>query len=124
MEGFLACFFFNDTATTEIYTLSLHDALPISGLGRGTYGPPNDLSYAINSYSLFKKYSTIRYPSQCIIFCDDDSYFVYKNAPVGSQVGDWHSGNFNAAFADGHAEFVNRDEFWANQPKYLSLTGE
>src|SRR3712207_7289852 len=24
-------FFFNDSATTEIYTLSLHDALPISG---------------------------------------------------------------------------------------------
>src|SRR2546430_5399408 len=27
-------FFFNDTATTEIYTLSLHDALPISQLER------------------------------------------------------------------------------------------
>src|SRR3712207_7345726 len=26
-------FFFNDTATTEIYTLSLHDALPIFGHG-------------------------------------------------------------------------------------------
>src|SRR6266704_5887675 len=26
-------FFFNDTATTEIYTLSLHDALPIYGTG-------------------------------------------------------------------------------------------
>ena len=26
-------FFFNDTATTEIYTLSLHDALPIYGIG-------------------------------------------------------------------------------------------
>src|SRR2546430_17410760 len=25
-------FFFNDTATTEIYTLSIHDALPIYGL--------------------------------------------------------------------------------------------
>ena len=25
----IICFFFNDTATTEIYTLSLHDALPI-----------------------------------------------------------------------------------------------
>src|SRR3712207_7448791 len=25
-------FFFNDTATTEIYTLSLHDALPICGV--------------------------------------------------------------------------------------------
>src|SRR2546429_7064462 len=34
----LAVFFFNDTATTEIYTLSLHDALPIwrrQGLGVG-----------------------------------------------------------------------------------------
>src|SRR3712207_8731665 len=29
----MCCFFFNDTATTEIYTLSLHDALPISPLG-------------------------------------------------------------------------------------------
>src|SRR6516225_12348545 len=27
-------FFFNDTATTEIYTLSLHDALPIRGPDR------------------------------------------------------------------------------------------
>src|SRR2546427_12025386 len=29
---FFSFFFFNDTATTEIYTLSLHDALPISTL--------------------------------------------------------------------------------------------
>src|SRR3712207_8977159 len=28
-------FFFNDTATTEIYTLSLHDALPISSFDAG-----------------------------------------------------------------------------------------
>src|SRR2546427_6367156 len=30
---YLSFFFFNDTATTEIYTLSLHDALPISDRG-------------------------------------------------------------------------------------------
>src|SRR2546429_4279925 len=30
MHLFTSFFFFNDTATTEIYTLSLHDALPIS----------------------------------------------------------------------------------------------
>src|SRR3712207_7811211 len=30
---FFFVFFFNDTATTEIYTLSLHDALPISTSG-------------------------------------------------------------------------------------------
>src|SRR5688572_33056442 len=29
-------FFFNDTATTEIYTLSLHDALPISASARSS----------------------------------------------------------------------------------------
>src|SRR5687768_18599901 len=38
----LVSYFFNDTATTEIYTLSLHDALPISGPGTtsGTTSPP------------------------------------------------------------------------------------
>src|SRR3989454_5275305 len=30
LHAHLLLFFFNDTATTEIYTLSLHDALPIS----------------------------------------------------------------------------------------------
>src|SRR6266511_6421508 len=40
-------FFFNDTATTEIYTLSLHDALPIFHRGeghrrRGPGDPPAD----------------------------------------------------------------------------------
>src|SRR5262249_58038793 len=46
-RAFLLRFFFNDTATTEIYTLSLHDALPIflsgqegaPGNGRGHQGP-------------------------------------------------------------------------------------
>src|SRR5215813_15299521 len=36
---FFLFFFFNDTATTEIYTLSLHDALPISGAGRSSRRP-------------------------------------------------------------------------------------
>src|SRR6185503_21356191 len=46
----LRLFFFNDTATTEIYTLSLHDALPIShalrpepaGLGQHVGGSARD----------------------------------------------------------------------------------
>src|SRR2546422_4354887 len=33
LPRFFFFFFFNDTATTEIYTLSLHDALPISDIG-------------------------------------------------------------------------------------------
>src|SRR3990172_8248536 len=37
---YISCtlFFFNDTAPTEIYTLPLHDALPISGGGRPSCG--------------------------------------------------------------------------------------
>src|SRR5688572_31175928 len=34
-------FFFNDTATTEIYTLSLHDALPISSCSSRCCAPPS-----------------------------------------------------------------------------------
>src|SRR5471030_3518103 len=45
---FFFFFFFNDTATTEIYTLSLHDALPIShqcperrDISRGSWRSPS-----------------------------------------------------------------------------------
>src|SRR2546426_9810485 len=38
LQVFFSFFFFNDTATTEIYTLSLHDALPISGESVGRHG--------------------------------------------------------------------------------------
>src|SRR5437016_6740598 len=36
----ITLFFFNDTATTEIYTLSLHDALPISPPAPDARGSP------------------------------------------------------------------------------------
>src|SRR2546422_8711000 len=39
-------FFFNDTATTEIYTLSLHDALPISMGGFAAFPSPETSSEA------------------------------------------------------------------------------
>src|SRR2546429_5728715 len=43
-------FFFNDTATTEIYTLSLHDALPISSMGTSL---ANSLGgFAMSRYAL------------------------------------------------------------------------
>src|SRR5215213_11914351 len=38
---FFFFFFFNDTATTEIYTLSLHDALPTSWPSCSTWTQPN-----------------------------------------------------------------------------------
>src|ERR1035437_5358683 len=38
-EQVAALLFFNDPATTEIYTLSLHDALPISSVCSGSRAP-------------------------------------------------------------------------------------
>src|SRR5690348_18250520 len=42
--SFFVPFFFNDTATTAIYTLSLHDALPISDAGRALDALEDDLA--------------------------------------------------------------------------------
>src|SRR5258705_11422042 len=43
-------FFFNDTATTEIYTLSLHDALPISAREREHAGCQHRLFFSQVEY--------------------------------------------------------------------------
>ena len=61
-------FFFNDTATTEIYTLSLHDALPICfeskpGVGKfswlapsGQKGKEYDLTFTVQEAETNEKY--------------------------------------------------------------------
>src|SRR5258708_27348456 len=88
-------FFFNDTATTEIYTLSLHDALPISrrstavsmtvltSLGIATTGRPIwsldrkstrlNSSHQIISYAVFclKKKKKIEEPKRSTNYYDD-----------------------------------------------------
>src|SRR2546427_8396937 len=64
-------FFFNDTATTEIYTLSLHDALPIlivlldqftrnlfRGTARSFAGDPQALQLALDGIALGDRKST------------------------------------------------------------------
>src|SRR5215467_14993792 len=64
--SFFFFFFFNDTATTEIYTLSLHDALPISWLawhrhlgggGGGGQGSGDRKSTRLNSSHLVISYA-------------------------------------------------------------------
>src|SRR5258705_8325198 len=90
----LLFFFFNDTATTEIYTLSLHDALPISdiwtlamlrfvtGLGLGAAMP--------NAVTLMSEY------------CPDSRRATLTNAmfcgfPLGAAFGDRKSTRLNSS---------------------------
>src|SRR5256885_12660376 len=68
-------FFFNDTATTEIYTLSLHDALPISverGRRRcGSHGPlsgPCPLSFPSGANGRSEEH-TSELQSPCNLVC-------------------------------------------------------
>src|SRR2546429_10007246 len=57
-------FFFNDTATTEIYTLSLHDALPIcaSPLFSVQYSTPSDFSLT-SAFSFRRRRLKLRVPN-------------------------------------------------------------
>src|SRR2546425_9831396 len=50
---FFFFFFFNDTATTEIYTLSLHDALPIS-----------DVNLDLGIHAGFEQMTRVRNPHE------------------------------------------------------------
>ena len=84
-------------------------------IGRG-YSP--DISYAQNNDARGRNISQIANPSYFILFCDSD-FFRIDIYSLRTRVGDWHSGNFNAVFADGHAALVNRNEFLNNYTKYL-----
>src|SRR5256885_8297527 len=54
---FFLFFFFNDTATTEIYTLSLHDALPILISRTGTQP---DLKHSVRGWRWSLRKQTLR----------------------------------------------------------------
>src|SRR3712207_9063578 len=56
-------FFFNDTATTEIYTLSLHDALPISGeeAAAGLSGWADVVEEQLGSFAPEEKEAVMRF---------------------------------------------------------------
>src|SRR5258708_23760870 len=59
MPRYYIYFFFNDTATTEIYTLSLHDALPISKTRGDPYTQP--LAVYESRLSPSRRWSSIVY---------------------------------------------------------------
>src|SRR5258708_30017192 len=68
-------FFFNDTATTEIYTLSLHDALPISNLppwARPPHWPYWPVSHGFHAKQADRKSTRLNSSHQIIsyaVFC-------------------------------------------------------
>src|SRR6266581_8234075 len=80
-------FFFNDTATTEIYTLSLHDALPISppssqGLRRPSQPWTGRWRRDRKSTRLNSSHPSISYA----VFCLKKKKLIYSSLYLFSQV--------------------------------------
>src|ERR1039457_637636 len=69
-------FFFNDTATTEIYTLSLHDALPI-WMAFGYYG----LAWSVYSH-LVARGSEVQFDKNAMM----DIKFATRTPPQESKI--------------------------------------
>src|SRR3989475_10045751 len=73
---FFFFFFFNDTATTEIYTLSLHDALPIlfiASTTRAERGDSNDTREIVKRLAQLRaqRAQLLGYPSVAAFVLDD-----------------------------------------------------
>src|SRR5256885_11984486 len=67
-------FFFNDTATTEIYTLSLHDALPIFAVSHCQRRPHRQVQFVTHARRLVDQHQrseehTSELQSPCNIVC-------------------------------------------------------
>src|SRR5256886_7940398 len=86
-------FFFNDTATTEIYTLSLHDALPIFVTG---------MSVIVTGVFMLFRVRTIFFPRNPYLFSDMTwglMYVLHGLAGVGV-----------VGFVTGHISIAGRPE--------------
>src|SRR2546426_3660672 len=103
LVSLLVFFFFNDTATTEIYTLSLHDALPISEStapgpadsallreveGRGLTSPEGEPPADRKSTRLNSSHLVISYA----VFCLKKKTTRKRSAPVTTTSGSEASG--------------------------------
>src|SRR2546430_15319503 len=79
-------FFFNDTATTEIYTLSLHDALPISHSQHSRLQPggENGLHQRLSGLEVLAADGSLVAPRQ-LVHCGD------VDRQVGRAVGKGHA---------------------------------
>ena len=70
-------FFFNDTATTEIYTLSLHDALPISNIARFMWGEDaTDLFKGCNVRSRYPNLKIMKRGKQLAMLSGSSGFLI------------------------------------------------
>src|SRR3712207_8443304 len=95
------CFFFNDTATTEIYTLSLHDALPIFSTERPGWVVLGTLLFAGGAYFGYLTFGhvQVRVGAWLDPFSDYDAYYQVINAQLDRKSTRLNSSHANISYA-------------------------
>src|SRR3989449_629760 len=92
-------FFFNDTATTEIYTLSLHDALPIYQLlARATNGEVQEVILATNFTN--EGEATAHYIAEMLRARDIKVSRIARGVPLGGELEYVDAGTISQALLD------------------------
>src|SRR3989449_8793375 len=110
-------FFFNDTATTEIYTLSLHDALPIS------YARVNEFGFIEAPYRKVRK-GKVTDEIEHLSAIDGDRYHIAQAnsevGPDGRLIADLVSARYGGGFVLGHPDKVEYMEVSPQQTGRLA----
>src|SRR3712207_9330346 len=86
-------FFFNDTATTEIYTLSLHDALPIWNIASGQGCHPEHSEGSRRSNGSAKDHEILRLRAQ------NDTMFMSQHPALDRKSTRLNSSHANISYA-------------------------
>src|SRR3712207_7056070 len=87
MYAILFFFFFNDTATTEIYTLSLHDALPIYEPGvyiAGSHGIRIENELVVKAYLETEHGKFLQFETLTFVPIDLDAILDRKSTRLNS----------------------------------------
>src|SRR3712207_7619787 len=92
----MCIFFFNDTATTEIYTLSLHDALPISQPSRTA---ARSVMAETQNDRLVQPETGVRTPSQCTFVATTSSAAALRASHRAARI-DRKSTRLNSSHAN------------------------
>src|SRR5258708_10814285 len=99
-RSYLLLFFFNDTATTEIYTLSLHDALPIYLRGS------EDEKKAAAAFEAGTPFATVQVTDvsgtqELQVRKNKDDYYAKSSAVVGvSKISSWTGAGLDKGLDD------------------------
>src|SRR2546429_5715506 len=113
----IGLFFFNDTATTEIYTLSLHDALPIFQPDRTDQGKDDHPRSSVRTRGLLNAYEGAIHAPKESLYVQKESLYVEQDYADRFQSQDRKSTRLNSSHG-----YISYAVFCLKKKDTLALT--